>query len=464
MINFFRSSSIAGTVVLAILFLAVRLPAEWLNPYISPIEIKHLALAEVLAQGNWLYVDVWDNTAPLSALVYTFLYILFGKTLWAHHFLAGILVFVQAIQWNYWLVRTKMYQERNQIPAIVYLLLASLWTDCYALSPELMANVFLIPALGNALLHLNEQQQTEKSFEIGIYIGLALMFYFPSIFVLFGITIAFLLFSGTKFREYVLLYFGAFLPFLLVAIAFYFKDSLGVFIEFLVWSGFKLAKYYNVPFLQFFALLAFPILLTIFGLLALLQSTGFVNYQVRCQQTMLIVLFFAFGSIFVTSEVAIYTSILAWCAISFFVAHFFLLFKRRLFRNILFLFFVMVSLAGNYLYLLHLVPQEVAKYLPYPKELAIPDFQNQKIWVLDKKWEYYLYNQAATPYFHWDLSKKYLQKTDYYDIQAEIYERVSQSLPDIIVGHQPTIEAIFRRLPTFAKYYKKRKDYWEKTR
>lgn len=462
MINFFRSNSIAGNIVLAILFLAVRLPAEWLNKHIQPIEIKYLALAEAITQGNWLYIDIWDNTAPLSAFVYACLYWIFGKTIWSHHLLAGVLVFVQAIQWNYWLVRTKMYQERNQIPAIVYLLLASLWADCFTLSPELMANAFLIPVLGNTFLHLNDQQQTEKSFEIGVYLGLALMFHFPSIFILFGIIASFLLFSGTKFREYVLLCFGTFLPFLLIGIAFYFKDSFGVFVDFFVWSGLKLAKVYNLPFLHLLVLFALPILLVIFGLLALLQSVGFINYQIRCQQTILIILFFALGSIFITSEMAVYTSIVAWCAASFFIAHLFLLFKRKWLRNLLFLLFVVISIGTNYVYLLRLVPKEIQAYLPYPKPLVLPAFQGKKIWVLDTKWEYYLQNKAATPYFHWGLSKKYLQKVEYYDVQAEIFESLSQKAPDIILGHEPTINAIFRRLPTFAKNYQYKENYWEK--
>lgn len=463
MINFFRSSSIVGTIILAILFLAVRLPAEWLNTNVLPIEIKYLALAEKISQGNWLYIDVWDNTAPLSALVYTILYILFGKTLWVHHLLAGILVFIQAIQWNFWLVRTKMYQERNQIPAIVYLLLASLWTDCYTLSPELMANTFLITVLGNVFLHLNDQQQTEKSFEIGVYLGIALLFHFPIVFILFGIIIAFLLFSGTKFREYVLLCFGFVLPFLLFGIVFYFKDGFNIFVDFFVLSGFRLPKSYNLSFLHFVVIFFTPSILLAFAFMALLQSVGFVNYQVRCQQTMLIVLLFSIGSILVTSEVAIYTSAVFWCSASFFIAHLFLLFKRKFLRNFVFLFFVLMSLGINYLYVLRLVPGEVQEFLPYPKALSVPAFKDKKIWVLDKKWEYYLHNQAASPYFYWDLSKNYLQKVDYYDIQAEMYERLMQNPPDIIIGHQPTIEAILKRLPTLAKKYRYKENYWEKT-
>ena len=462
MINFFRSSSIAGTITLAILFLAVRLPAEWLNTNILAIEIKYLALAEKISQGNWLYIDIWDNTAPLSALVYTILYLFFGKVLWVHHLLAGVLVFWQAIQWNFWLVRTKMYQERNQIPAIAYLLLASLWSDCYTLSPELMANTFLITVLGNTFLHLNDQQQTEKSFEIGVYLGIALMFHFPIIFILFGIIIASLLFSGIKFREYVLLCFGFILPFLLLGVAFYFKDGFNVFVDFFVWSGFKLSKNYTLSFLHYIVLFFTPAILVLLGLLALSQSVGFVNYQLRCQQTMLILLFFSLGSIFLSSEIAFYTSAILWCSASFFIAHLFLLLKRKLLRNLTFLVFVLMSLGINYMYILRLVPGEVQEFLPYPAALSVPTFKNKKIWVLDKKWEYYLYNQAATPYFHWDLSKKYLQKVDYYDIQAEIYERLIQNPPDIILGHQPTIEVVFKRLPTFAKRYRLRENYWEK--
>jgi hypothetical protein len=94
--------------------------------------------------------------------------------------------------------------------------------------------------------------------------------------------------------------------------------------------------------------------------------------------------------------------------------------------------------------------------------LIIPPIKGQKVWVLSNDWRWYLYNQAATPFFHWELSKNYLQKVDYYDIQADIYDRLQSQMPDIILGDTKTIENLLKNLPTIALQYKKEGDLWRK--
>ncbi|KOY84643.1 hypothetical protein AD998_19530 [bacterium 336/3] len=461
MINFFRSSSIGGTILLAILFLAVRIPAYILGVDISATEVKYLALAEKIAQGDWLYLDIWDNSAPFSAFFYTILYGIFGKTNTPYLVISGLLVFIQAIQWSYWLVRTKMYQERNQVPAIIYLVMACLWADCYTLSPEIMANTFLIMALGNTFMHLNEQNQTEKSFEIGLYLGIAGMFHLPYFLFVGGVILAFLLFSGTRFKEYVLLCLGLLLPFTLIGLVFYFKNGFPAFVNFFIVGFINVPHHLNLDTLTFITIGAFPVVLTLFSFLALLQSVGFINYQLRCQQSMFLVLIFGVIAFFINPEIGIGSLAILWCALSFFIAHLFLLFKKRILRNIIFLLFLFIGIGINFAFLLNTIPKDLQSYYPKPKKIVIPPIKQSKVWVLSSDVSWYLYNKAITPFFNWDLSKKYLQKLDYYDIQADIYNKIMFEKPHIIVGDEKTIELLFNKLPTIAERYVKEKYYWK---
>lgn len=463
MLNIFRSSSIFSTTLLALLFIAIRLPAEWIGVPLLPIEVKFLALGEKIAEGNWIYIDIWDNTPILPAFVYGISYFFFGKSVVPLHILASLLVFVQAIQWNYWLIKTKMYHERSQVPALIYLLLTSLWWDCFTLTPEILANTFLIIALGNLLLHLNEQYHYQKGFDIGIYLGIAILCYFPSIFWLLGVIFVFATVSGTQIREYVLLFLGSFLPFSLFGLVFYFKDAFGQFVEFFALSGFWLSKDYAMSFLHFAIFLAVPIIFLLFGILSLLQSSRFINYQIRSQQALLFMLIFGVLGVFFTPEISIYSFSPFWAIVAFFVAHLFLLFRSGWLREILFAFFLLVCISLNYIFLLQKIPIKWQKYVRLFDPLQVPDIQKEKIWFLGKRWEFYLKNKATTPYFHYELAQKHLQFLDYYDIQAEIYDRLSQDLPTIITGEKNTIEKIFKRLPSLAqKYeYRREKGWWQ---
>jgi len=460
-INFFRSSSIGGTILLAILFLAVRIPAYMIGIDISATEVKYLALAEKIAQGDWLYLDIWDNSAPFSTFIYTILYGIFGKTNTPYLVISGFLVFIHAIQWNYWLVRTKMYQERNQIPAIIYLVMACLWVDCYTLSPEIMANTFLIMALGNIFLHLNEQNQTEKSFEIGLYLGIAGMFHLPYFLFVGGVVLAFLLFSGTRFKEYVLLGLGLLLPFTLVGLTFYFKNGFPTFANFFIVGLVKMPHHLHLDTLTFISILALPTILTFFSFIALLQSVGFINYQLRSQQSMFLILIFGIIAFFINPAIGVVSVAILWCTTSFFMAHLFLLFKKRILRNVLFFLFVVIGIGGNFVFLLNLIPKEMQVYYPSPKKMVIPLIKQSKVWVLGTDVSWYLNNKATTPFFNWDLSKKYLQNLDYYDIQADIYNKIMFEKPHIIVGDEKTIALLFQKLPTIAEKYTKEKYYWK---
>ncbi len=462
-INIFRSNSILGTILLALFFTAIRLPAEWIGVPLLPIEVKFLALGEKIAEGNWIYIDIWDNTPMLPAFVYGIFYFFFGKNAVPLHILASLLVFVQAIQWNYWLVKTKMYHERNQVPALIYLLLASLCWDCFTLTPEILANTFLIMALGNLLLHLNEQYHYQKGFDIGIYLGIAILCYFPSIFWFLGVMFVFATLSGTQIREYILLFLGAFLPFALFGLIFYFKDAFGQFVEFFALSGFWLSKDYAMSFLHFAIFLAVPIIFLLFGILFLLQSGGFINYQIRSQQALLFMLIFGILGIFFVSEISIHSFAPLWAIAAFFVAHLFLLLRKNWLREVLFSFFLLTCIGLNYIFLFQKIPAKWQTYIPLLAYLQVPDVQKERIWFLGKRWEFYLKNKVSTPYFHYELAQKHLQFLDYYDIQAEIYDRLSQDLPTLILGDKNMIEKLFTRLPTIAqKYeYQGEKGWWK---
>lgn len=463
MLRLFRGSSVAGTLFLLLLFIGFRLPAEWIGVPILPIEIKYLALGEKMAQGKWMYLDIWDNTPILPAFLYGFLHFLFGKTTLPYHLLAFFLVFLQAISWNQWLLRTRMYHERNQLTAFVYLVLASLYWDSFTLTPEILANTFLILALGNLLLHLNEQYHYQKGFDIGVYLGLAMLCYVPSIFWIVGVLFVFLAFSSTQIREYVLLCLGALLPVTLVGIIFYFRDGLEQFIAFFIVSNLGISKTYHLSLLQFALFLFMPALLSVWGVLLLLQGGSFTNYQTRSQQAFVFMLIFGLVGIFFQEEISIYSLAPLWAVMSFFITHLLWLLASKWFKEILLVVFCVIGIGVNYVFLLEKIPFAWQKYISNVKRVIIPEVKGEKIWFLGKQWEYYLHNQLATPYFHYELSERHLKYLDYYDVQAEVYDKIEQDLPTLIAGNRALITKLFQRLPGLAQRYEyqSEKGWWK---
>ena len=80
MLSFFRSNAVFQVFSLLVLLVLVRLPVYMTGlPLLVP-ELQWMLLGEQLNKGLLLYVDVWDSTAPLAALVYAGLDVLFGRS------------------------------------------------------------------------------------------------------------------------------------------------------------------------------------------------------------------------------------------------------------------------------------------------------------------------------------------------------------------------------------------------
>ena len=77
------------------MLLAIRLPFLLNEGLLQAAELKWLLLGQKMGEGNLLYADIWDNTAPLAAGVYWLLDVLFGRSAMAHHVVSLLLVWVQ---------------------------------------------------------------------------------------------------------------------------------------------------------------------------------------------------------------------------------------------------------------------------------------------------------------------------------------------------------------------------------
>ncbi|MBM3426311.1 MAG: hypothetical protein FJX97_04900, partial [Bacteroidetes bacterium] len=151
-----------------------------------------MVLGERLSEGHLLYVDVIDDTGPLSAGIFTGLHLLFGRSELAYLFLGKIFVLFQIYYWNSTLIKYRVFDENTYLPAIVMAALFHFSFDLMYLSPTLLGSTFLLLAFGQLFSHTVLQKETsESTLLIGIYGGLATGFHWNFVFFL-----PFLIFTG----------------------------------------------------------------------------------------------------------------------------------------------------------------------------------------------------------------------------------------------------------------------------
>ncbi|MEO1053889.1 MAG: hypothetical protein AAFX87_24845 [Bacteroidota bacterium] len=462
MLNFFRINDPYRLIGVFILLLAIRLPYLLDSSTLTLPEIEYMLVGEKMAHGSTLYVEVWNDTAPLSAVVFWLLHILFGKSHLAYQIVSLFLVFFQCLVFNRLLLVNKAYNENTYIPAVIYAVLASLAFDFSTLSPALMSMTFVILALNGIFNHLEfRMKKDEKIFNIGFYLGLAALFYLPFIVFTVMCFLVFILFTGTVRRRYFLMLYGVALPFLLLICYYILIDGLGD-LNFSLFAPLFLYKGESYTSLQTFAVLSFvPLLFLILTIIKLNRRSRFTNYQVRLVQVMFVWLVLTL-SIFLFSKERMPNVLIAFVPpLSFLTCHYFLLIRRQLLAEITFVLFIALVLFVNYgssfkgTFIYNIVSFEDLMVSTDDKQPIVKD---KKVLVLGDNIGLYQHNTLATPYLNWRMSQEVLSNLNYYDNQVRILESFKYDSPEVVYDLEGRFPNILERIPELESMYEKTDD------
>ena len=142
---------------------------------------------------NWIYASI----SPLSM----------GGAI-----LAFLLVFIQAWLINVTIAKYRVATEVSLLPGVFYCLLTSLMPDFLPLSSILLANTFLILAVYNLLDAYKNNYVAGRIFDAGLWLGVASLFHFPYIFLIFWGIIGLGILRGISFKEFLMLLLGLIVP------------------------------------------------------------------------------------------------------------------------------------------------------------------------------------------------------------------------------------------------------------
>lgn len=417
-----------------------------------------MLLGENLSAGDALYQGVWDNTAPLSAAVYSLFDTLFGRSQLAYFIFASLLVVVQAFIFNTTQLRYKAFNESNYVPSLIYMLLSNMFYDFYTLSPVLLALTFLLLAWRNLFRLIIGTGTDESIFFMGIFMGMATLFYLQSIALMLAIVFSLLIFTGTKPRQYVLLLLGLVLP---LAVAFLYYGMEGG-TQALYWQyirSFELLpsdNYLNLFSLSLVALV--PLVFLLIGIYRYNNSHSFNNYQIRLQQSMFYYLLTALVAFAFTPEKSSYHLLLLLPAVAFYISQYFLLIKNRLKTELYFLLFAFLLLGLNYML--------ISGPLPYLSEwtnftrLSVQErpedglVTGKQILCLGHDLSLYREARLATPYLDWSLAEEQFVRLNYYDNLLEVYKNMRLEPPQVIVDDAGLMPAVFERMPILESKYR----------
>jgi hypothetical protein len=457
LLTFFRLNSLFHVFSLILLILIIKLPFFGDKLPILLPELEWMLIGEKIHNGSFLYKELWTNVGPLSAFVYWVIDVSFGRYQSAYEFIAILITYFQALYFTFVCNTRQTYLEKNYAPGLIYVLLMSLSFDMTKLSPVLLSTTFLLFAFNKLIKQMERREGvSDEVFEVGLYIGLAVLFHQPSmIFIVWAIA-SLMFFTNANLRQHFLAILGFALPLFLIALYFYFYDSLDEF-KYNWFSGiFRIKQYSLEDFKSALIAIAVPAALSFFGFLNLTRTSRYNSYQQRTQQIMLIWIFAGILALFLSPNVAPMQFIIFIPCFAFFITGFFLHVRGAFLPETLFMTFFVFILFVQYQGVTPFFGkgfEQLADMRIKPQEL--PDMmKGQKMLIIGERIDEYKEGQSATCYLNWDLSKIDLENPDNYESIINIFDNFKKDPPTIIIDKQNVVPKIFRRIPALAADYK----------
>lgn len=148
--------------------------------------------------------------------------------------IAAILVFLQAILFNRMLNNFNIFGKTTFLPALMYVVCASVFMPFLVLSQPLICNFLLLFVLYKILSAYKNPDEVATMFDLGLVIAIGTLLYFPFILFMLLIWIALILFRPFNWREWLSPLLGYFTIVFMLGVFYYWNGRLSDFYE--IWK------------------------------------------------------------------------------------------------------------------------------------------------------------------------------------------------------------------------------------
>jgi hypothetical protein len=179
----------------------------------------------------------------------------------AHFVLPLLLLFFQAILANSIVFTHRLAATVNLFPGVFVILSGSLLPSFLPYSGYVVANLLLLLSVRSLLLSFRTNSAADTIFNVGFYLGLAVLFVPAYLCFILAISITLPLLKSGKFRDQFILILGALTPIYLLGIYYFWTDSFKIFWDIQWTNAFSLPQVFDWSALLSPDMLIMPVLL-----------------------------------------------------------------------------------------------------------------------------------------------------------------------------------------------------------
>ncbi|MBC5775678.1 hypothetical protein H8S95_16490 [Pontibacter sp. KCTC 32443] len=455
MVSYFKSVRLSRLLSLIFLFLAIQLPLYLFLTSGTVQELLYMLIGERMADGYVMYAEIYDNTAPLSALIYWLIDLIAGRSVFTYRIVALTLVLVQALTFNFILNRHQVFATRSYIPALLYLIIGSITYEFGMLTPLLIGHTFVILSLPYFLTISREGIENNRLFVGGFILGLAALCYLPlSLYLLVGI-FAVLLFASNTFRSVLLMLCGFVFPYAMLLTFYFYTGTLNEFTELHLFRPWQFKVTFALPPADLAKLMLLPLVVLSFAVMSSLSLPQRLVFQVKFQQVMWVWLLVSVLLIISRDEISANTFILLLPAIAYFGEYLFTIQVKKWILSVSFVLLLIGTLLIRYRDLLGISTLLQLSDSQLISGADLPNSpRNETVLVLGDDTRYYLQNKPATPYLNWELAQGHFGRLNEYEAVFKIYQNFKTEKPAYIIDKAGLMKELKYKLPEAFGNYK----------
>jgi len=420
---------------------AIRMTYGLIGLPLSVPELKGLLLGEWLDSGFSMYSQTFDYTAPLSAWTYQVIDFIFGRSRTAHWFISGGLVFFQAVMFNKTLLRNKVLPESNYVAAFLYIIFSIATFDFFSLSPQLMSLTFVVVSIDHLIRKMDNVAGDELFLFPGFYLGIAGLFYLPSVAFFLVFLVALILITRASIRRLMLFIYGWSTAYLIVILLLYMDGGLAEFGS----AYFVEIVRDKIFYLSYFELLQWTAIPSLIFVLALFVTLGKRegSLHAKTQQFMMLVFLASIGVLLISGTLSGTELVFFIPVFTFFITNYFLNIKRRFWRWVIPHVLIAGSIAAPYL---GLENGSFADRLIVDEASDI-NLKDKRIMIIGPLSSTYLNGRIAGPFLDEGIGRRRLEDLDFYLKSQVFLEIFRKSKPDLVIDEWGAMEKIEHRFP-----------------
>ncbi len=441
-------------IFLVVLLLVIGISAMVYQLPITYPELKYLLVGEKVALGQLMYVQIWDNLSPFSAIFFGIMFKLFGKNLIAYHIIALLLIAIQLFLFVFITNKNEIFPSRNYLSGLFYLIGIFTFYEYLSLSPALLSVTFIYLSFHLLLQQFQRHMSDEHRLRCGFYIGIATLFYFPS--CIFLVLVLFVLSAGTRLtgRSYILIILGFLLPIIVVGVFFTWHQAGYDWYYRSIMAWFYLSKNAYITMQNLLYLMLIPLSIIVISSLRLFGEHQ-NNIQNTCRTIMSIWIICVAVIYWIDREVSANSLVFLVPLIGYFGGYYFLVFKKKMVAEMIVWVIIITTLTlfFNDLSTKPLFERFNKATLNVVDENKSYHHEHVKVLIMGSGIFEYNNNSVATKYLNWQMAKEHFNNLDDFYIIAQIYSNIYQEMPDVIYDKDNFMPKLMLRIPQLKRDY-----------